>query len=515
MKHREQDGLQMLYDISHLMTGGGKKGEPKIETILKLVLDRVARGLTIIRGMVTILNQGKGEITIAEAWGLDKTQKSKGRYSPGEGITGKVIETGNPVTIRRIADEPLFLNRTGARNEDETRDISFICVPISAGSAVIGALGIDLPYSPGSLDYELCILTVVAASISQVVWLHQIRGEEEELKSENTRLQNQLRSRYGAAAYVIGNSKIMKSLFLQIEQVSETDATVLILGESGVGKERIAQAIHYGSPRAAQPFIKVNCAAIPETLIESSLFGHEKGAFTGAVSRRKGYFEQADYGTIFLDEVGELSLPAQSKFLRVLQEREFERIGGNETIKVNIRIIAATNQDLRKLIAEKKFREDLYYRLSVFPLVVPPLRERKTDIMLLANHFLEKFSAKNNKRIYSISPGAVNLMTSYFWPGNIRELENCIERAVILSTDGTIQSYHLPPGLRKNNSPGGEKRQILKEVLETTEKELIAAELRWTRGNLARAASNLGVSERVMRLRAVKYGLKNNMDDRN
>jgi Nif-specific regulatory protein len=508
MEYREQEGLQLLYDISHLMIGMGKEGEPKIEPILKLVLDRFARGLGIIRGMITILNRGKGEITIAESWGLDSSQKSRGRYSPGEGITGKVIETGNPVTIRRIADEPLFLNRTGARNEDEARDISFICVPISAGSEVIGALGIDLPYSPDPLDYELCILTIVAASIAQVVWLHQIRAEEEELKSENTRLQNQLRSRYGASAYVIGNSKIMRNLFLQIEQVSETDATVLILGESGVGKERIAQAIHYSSPRAAKPFIKVNCAAIPETLIESSLFGHEKGAFTGAISRHKGYFEQADYGTIFLDEAGELSLPAQAKFLRVLQEREFERIGGNEAIPVNIRVIASTNQDLRKLIAEKKFREDLYYRLSVFPLIVPPLRERKTDIMPLANHFLEKFSAKNNKKSYSISPAAMNLMTSYSWPGNVRELENCIERAVILSTDGTIQSDHLPPKLRKNHPQGGEKRQILKEVLEATEKELIATELRWTRGNLARAASNLGVSERVMRLRAMKYGLK-------
>jgi Nif-specific regulatory protein len=339
--------------------------------------------------------------------------------------------------------------------------------------------------------------------------------EEEDLKSENTRLQHQLRFRYGSSGYVIGNSKTMRNLFLQIEQVSETDATVLILGESGVGKERIAQAIHYSSPRAEKPLIKVNCAAIPETLIESSLFGHEKGAFTGAISRHKGYFEQADYGTIFLDEVGELSLPAQAKLLRVLQEREFERIGGNEAIKVNIRIIAATNQDLKKLIIEKKFREDLYYRLSVFPLTVPPLRERKTDIMLLANHFLEKLSAKNNMKSCSISPGAMNLMTSYSWPGNVRELENCIERAMILSTDGTIQSCHLPPGLQKNYSPGGEKRQILKEVLEAAEKELIAAELRWTKGNLARAASNLGVSERVIRLRALKYGLNNNRDAQN
>jgi Nif-specific regulatory protein len=490
----------------------GKGPEPGIETILKLVLDRAARGLEIIRGMITILNRNKGEIAIAEAWGLDGSQKNRGRYSLGEGITGRVIETGNPVMIKRIADEPRFLNRTGARNGEEARDISFVCVPISIGAEVIGALGIDLPYGPGALDYEVRILTIVAASISQTVRLHQIRTEEmEDLKAENTRLQAQLRSRYGTSTFVIGNSKIMRNLFLQMEQVSGTGATVLLLGESGVGKERVAQAIHYGSPRADKPFVKVNCAAIPETLIESSLFGHEKGAFTGAVARRKGCFEQADCGTIFLDEIGELPLPAQAKFLRVLQEREFERIGGNGTVKVDIRVIAATNRDLRSLIAERKFREDLYYRLSVFPLVVPPLRERKTDIMLLAEHFLEKFSVENKKKIYNISPRAVSLMTSYSWPGNVRELENCIERAVILSGDGTIHSYHLPPSLQENRQgrAGEEGRQTLKEVLESVEKELIAEELRRTRGNLARAASSLGVSERVMGLRAAKYGLKN------
>jgi Nif-specific regulatory protein len=509
MRNREQEGLEMLYDISRLMTGIDR--EQEIEAILKLVLDRVARGLGIIRGMITILNRNKGEIAIAEAWGLDGSQKNRGRYSLGEGITGKVIETGNPVTIKRVADEPLFLNRTGARNGEEARDISFVCVPVNIGAEVIGALGIDLPYGPGVLDYEVRILTIVAASISQALRLHQIRGEEmEDLKAENTRLQAQLRSRYGTSTFVIGNSKIMRDLFLQMEQVSGTGATVLLLGESGVGKERVAQAIHYGSPRAEKPFVKVNCAAIPETLIESTLFGHEKGAFTGAVSRHKGCFEQADCGTIFLDEIGELPLSAQAKFLRVLQEREFERIGGNGTVKVDIRIIAAANRDLRKLIAEKKFREDLYYRLSVFPLVVPPLRERKTDIMFLAEYFLEKFSVQNKKRIYNISPRAVNLMTSYSWPGNVRELENCIERAVILSADGTIHSYHLPPSLQENRyGPGGEeRRQTLKEVLESVEKELITEELRRTRGNLSRAASGLGVSERIMGLRAAKYGLK-------
>jgi Nif-specific regulatory protein len=507
---QEREGLYLLFDISKLLS------EPvDIEDILRPVLDRIAACLGIIRGMITILNRTKGEIAIAEAWGLDDSQKLKGHYSLGEGITGRVIETGNPAAIKRIADDPRFLNRTGARKQTETKDISFVCVPIRQGMEVIGAIGVDLPLSSEeSLDYQVCVLTIVAASISQIVRLHQVEREEmEDLKAENTRLQEQLRTemrtRYGGSTYVVGNSKIMRSLYQQMEQVSGTGATVLLLGESGVGKERIAQAIHYGSPRADKPFIKVNCAAIPESLIESTLFGHEKGAFTDAVKSRMGYFEQADSGTIFLDEIGEMPLSIQTKFLRVLQEREFERIGGNETIKVDIRIIAATNADLQKLITQGKFREDLYYRLSVFPLVVPPLRERKTDIMLLADHFVEKISAAYKKKIHNITSSAIDLLTRYSWPGNVRELENCIERAVILSRDGAIHSYHLPPGMQKERSADESgQRQTLKDIMDSVEKELIAEELRRTRGNMARAAENLGISERVIGLRVTKYRLK-------
>ncbi|WP_010260144.1 sigma-54 interaction domain-containing protein [Treponema primitia] len=499
-----RDGLLLLFDISRLLSES-----ENMETILKPILDRIASNLGIIRGMITILNRNKGEIATAEAWGLEPSQKSKGRYSLGEGITGKVIETGNPVVIKRIADEPRFLNRTGAWNNADTKDISYVCVPIHIGTEVIGAIGVDLPHTSDSLDYEVSILTIVAASISQIVRIHQMKYEEmEALKVENTRLHEELRTRYKQPNYVIGNSKIMRLLYQQMEQVSGTNATVLLLGESGVGKERIAHAVHYGSARANKPFIKVNCAAIPESLIESSLFGHERGSFTGAVAQRKGYFEQADCGTIFLDEIGELPPEAQTKFLRVLQEREFERIGGSQTIKVDIRVIAATNRDLLHLIREGKFREDLYYRLSVFPLVIPPLRERKTDIMLLADHFVEKFSAEHNKKIHDISSSAVSLMTNYSWPGNVRELENCIERAVILSADETIHSYHLPPSLQTKQKSRLEDRRTLKEVMETVEKELIEEELRYTRGNVSRAANNLGISERIMGLRVAKYGLK-------
>jgi Nif-specific regulatory protein len=504
---REREGLRLLFEISKLLSG-----PVHIKRFLKPALDHIARCLHIIRGSITILNRNKGEIAIVEAWGMDGPQKMRGRYSLGEGITGRVIETGNPVAIPRISEEPLFLNRTGARSGEETRNISFVCVPIRIGDEVTGAISIDVLYAENPLDYEVRILTIIAASISQVVRLQQMNYEEmEALKAENARLYSELRTRYAQPASVIGNSRIMRLLYRQMDQVSGTGATVLLLGESGVGKERIAQAIHYASPRADRPFIKLNCAAIPENLIESLLFGHEKGAFTGAVARHKGYFEQAHGGTIFLDEIGEMPLLVQSKFLRILQEREFERVGGSETIKVDIRVIAATNSDLGKLIGGGKFREDLYYRLSVFPLVIPPLRDRKTDIPLLADHFVKKFSAEYNK-MYQITSSAMDLMTRYAWPGNVRELENCVERAVILSTDGVIHSYHLPPALRKERSGEGDpaKRQTLKEVMESVERELIAGELERTRGNVSRAAASLGISERVMGLRAAKYGLKRN-----
>jgi len=507
---RELSELRLLYDISVILSESIEVG-----SVLSRVLDRVAAHLGVIRGSVTILNRENGEIAIDEGWGLDRSEVARGRYLPGEGITGKVIETGNPVAVPRIADEPRFLDRTGARRNSDTRDISFVCVPIKIGPESIGAIGVDFPFDPRTdLERAVRLLTIVASSVSQAVRLRQATQEElGRLKEENSRLHAELGSRYRPQS-VIGNSKIMRELYREMEQVSCTNATVLLLGESGVGKERIAHAIHYGSPRAERPFVKLNCAAIPESLIESELFGHERGAFPGAVAARKGRFELASGGTIFLDEIGELPLPAQGTLLRVLQEREFERVGGSETVRVNVRVIAATNRDLSVLIAEGRFREDLYYRLNVFPLVVPPLRERKTDIVLLANHFAEKFSREHGKRIKSISAPAMALLMRHDWPGNVRELENCMERAVILSTDGTVHSYHLPPSLQSGKDGKGEgKRGTLTETMEAVERGIIAEELARAGGNLARAAQALGVTERVMGLRVAKYRLRPKGED--
>jgi Nif-specific regulatory protein len=292
-----------------------------------------------------------------------------------------------------------------------------------------------------------------------------------------------------------------------LTQVAPSDATVLINGESGTGKELVAMEIHALSRRASGPLIKVNCSALPESIIESELFGHEKGSFTGAQAQRKGRFELADGGTLFLDEIGELSPAIQVKLLRVIQEREIERMGGSHTIKVDVRVIAATNRNLEEEIAAGRFREDLYYRLNVFPIRVPPLRERKSDIVLLADYFTEKYARKNNKPIKRISSPALDLLMSYHWPGNVRELENCIERAVILSADMVIHSYHLPPSLQSALSTDTAPTATLDAALSRLEKELIVEALKISAGNMAAAARRLGITDRQMGLRVHHYAI--------
>jgi Nif-specific regulatory protein len=287
--------------------------------------------------------------------------------------------------------------------------------------------------------------------------------------------------------------------------VAKTNTTVLVRGESGTGKEMIAHAIHYNSARARKPFIKVSCAALPESLIESELFGYERGAFTGAQGLKKGRFELADGGTLFLDEIGDLSLATQVKLLRVLQEREFERLGATQSIRVNVRLIAATHRPLEKLIPEGLFREDLFYRLNVFTIFAPPLRERKPDIMLLADHFLEKYSTEHGKSIKRISTPAIDMLTSYHWPGNVRELENTIERAVLVCDGAVIHAHHLPPTLQTAEASDTVPRVVLAEAVEAFERDLIQDALKSTRGNRARAAKLLSTTERILNYKVRKY----------
>ena len=419
-----------------------------------------------------------------------------------------MIQTGKTAIVPRISQEPRFLDRTRAREAAAGAEMSFVCVPIKLGREVVGALSADRPATDAqTLQEDARILSVVASLIAQAVRLRQSAQEErEKLVEENQRLQEELKDRF-RPSNIIGNSKVMQEVYRLIAQVSASDTTVLLRGESGTGKELVAHAIHYASRRASRAFIKVNCAALPESVIESELFGHEKGAFTGAVAARKGRFELAHGGTLFLDEIGDLSPAMQVKLLRVLQEREFERVGGMTTIKTDVRLIAATNRDLEALVAKEIFRQDLYYRLNVFPLHIPPLRERRTDILLLADYFVEKYSRASGKVVRRISTPAIDMLMAYHWPGNVRELENCIERAVLLSDDEVIHGHHLPPTLQTAEASGTMPRGPLRVTLERVEKELIVEALKTSRGNMAAAAAALGITERIMGLRVRSYGI--------
>jgi Nif-specific regulatory protein len=495
--------LALLFEISQILDQS-----MDLNLVIHPVLKSVTDHLGMLRGTITLLDRQTGEIFIEAAYGLSQSQREKGRYKLGEGITGKVVQTGQPRIIPRISEDPAFLNKTGARKGQKKNDISFICVPIKIGNETIGAFSVDRPHaSQEKLEDDARVISIISSLVAQAVKIRQsVMEEKRQLQEENTRLQQELRAKF-KPSNIIGNSKAMQAVFDMVAQVSRSEATVLIRGESGTGKELVAQAIHYNSPRAEKPFIKVNCAALPETVIESELFGHEKGAFTGAISTRKGRFELAHGGTIFLDEIGDLSATTQVKLLRVLQEKEFERVGGNDTIRTNVRIITATNRNLEELMEQNQFREDLYYRLNVFPIHIPPLRDRKSDILLLADHFIERYANKNNVNIRRISTPAIDLLMNYHWPGNVRELENCIERAVLLSVDGVIHSHHLPPSLQSAESTNTQVSGSLQESLDNLERELIMDALKSTKGNMAKAARLLNITERIMGLRVDKHGI--------
>jgi Nif-specific regulatory protein len=532
---QEQDhsSISLLAEVSRTITN-----ENDINKVLRLVLFIMSEHMDMLRGMITILNRETGEIVINESFGLTAEEKERGRYRIGEGIIGQVVKTGKTVIVPSINNEPLFLDRTKSRTKAKKDALCFICIPIKAGTEIIGTLSADRQIEPASaldktkknktgeermdmLQHYVDQLSIIASMISQAVRLKQLAHEESskkpQEKTNNGKLpaQKQLAEEHEEEgiseaerpANIIGNTKPIISLFKMIEKIAKTNATTLVLGESGVGKELVASAIHFKSRRSDKPFIKFNCAALPESIVESELFGHEKGAFTGASATRHGRFELADTGTIFLDEVGELSLPIQAKLLRIIQEKEFERVGGSKTIKVDVRVIAATNRNLEELIRKGLFREDLYYRLNIFPITVPPLRERKTDILLLADYFVEKYNAANHKGVRRISTTSIDMLMRYHWPGNVRELENCIERAVILSEDNVIHGYHLPPTLQTAESSGTPYTGSLQQKLDAIEKEMIMEALKRTKGNMSRAAVQLGLSDRIMGLRIKKFDI--------
>ena len=334
--------------------------------------------------------------------------------------------------------------------------------------------------------------------------------EERRLRHEVSALRQELRTRYHFEN-LIGKSRAMQEIFGLIEQVAGSRSTVMVYGKSGTGKELVAKAIHYNSPRSTRAFVAVNCAAIPAELLESELFGHEKGSFTGAIATKVGKFELATGGSLFLDEVGSMRLDLQAKILRALQEREVERVGGTRTIKIDVRVIAATNRDLKKAVEEETFREDLYYRLNVVPITLPDLKDRQEDIPLLANHFVQKFAQESNPAIREISKEAMAVLMSHAWPGNVRELENVIERAVTLGHGPAVLSTDLPPHLAGGANPL--ERALAREAtLEDLERDYIAMILQRTKGHQIRAATILGIDRRTLYRKIRRYGLKLNGD---
>jgi Nif-specific regulatory protein len=471
---------------------------------VQILLRIMEQYMSVVRGTVSLCDRQAGTIYIHESFGLSAEEEARGIYRFGEGITGKVVES---MIVPRIGDDKDFLNMTRTRTKEDN-DLSFLCVPIKRGNKVLGTISAERIYDNDillKLDAEL--LGIVASMMSQAVELYLIENVEKvSLLNENRRLQNALKDRF-RPSNIIGNSKAMHEVYSLIEKVAKTKATVLILGESGVGKELVATAIHYSGMGSEAPLVQFNCAAIPENLVESELFGHEKGSFTGATNFRKGRFEEADGGTIFLDEIGELPLAAQAKLLRVLQEKTLERVGGNKPIKVDIRILAATNRDLSEMVKNREFREDLFYRLNVFPITIPPLRDRESDVIALADFFVARYSKECHKDVKRISTPALNMLMSYHWPGNVRELENVIERATILSEGGVIHGYDLPPSLQTPVLSGTLQKGGINARLGAIEYEIIVDSLKANDGNMTEVARDLGITRRILGLRMEKLGI--------
>jgi len=480
--------------------------EKDVSALLRRVLEILYLEMGLLRGTVTLRH---GDLLFIEAsHGLSEAEKKRGRYRMGEGITGQVALTGHARVIPDISKEPGFLDRTGARGRGS--HIAFICVPIRHKGEVIGTLSIDREVVEGAdLERDFNLLEIVSGLTAEAVAAgFNEREERSRLLGENERLKQEL-DRISGPPEIIGDCRAMREVYTMIRQVAASSATVLIRGASGTGKELVARALQRSGDRRDRPFIVVNSAALPENLIESELFGHERGAFTGAVSRRIGRVEAASGGTLFLDEIGDVGPQVQVKLLRFLQERTFQRVGGNEELSSDVRIIAATSRNLEKLMEQGLFREDLYYRLNVFPIVLPDLSERRSDIPLLAEHFREKFSTLHRRKVKRISAPAMNLMIDYSWPGNIRELENCMERAVLSATDDTIHTFCLPAALQ-NARPSGPDSPAFGDFtarVEAFEREMLDEALRIHRGNVAAAARSLNLTVRIIHYKIRKLGL--------
>jgi len=500
---RPERELAALYAITHLLSAQSGQIE-----MLSGVLDILDRELGLARATVMLHSLDSGDLVVEAARDAHMPGQHDVRYQRGEGIVGHVLETGLPEIIRSIHDEPRFKGRIHQRTSPHDAIISFICVPVLVGSEVVGTLSADLVYqSDEQLLESQRLLSIVAGLIAYDMKTRRLaKVARYGLEAENLRLRSALGEQF-RPENIIGNSDTMRTVYQRIHLVAPSDTTVLIRGESGTGKELVASAIHYGGLRADRPFVKVNCAALSESLIESELFGHEKGAFTGALYSRTGRIEEAEGGSLFLDEIGDFSPAIQVKLLRVLQEREYQRVGSNKVLKADVRIIAATNGDLEEAIRDGGFRQDLYYRINVFPIHLPPLRQRITDIVLLADHFVAQLSSKMGKDVRRISTAALDAMLAYHWPGNVRELQNCIEHAMLLSSDGVLHAHHLPPSLQMPDAIERPRTYSLKASVQILEKDMIIDALKRHNGNVTAASSDLGITARMVRYKMRDLGI--------
>ncbi len=506
--------LQALYEIARLI-GSAHDLDGTLSRVLKILHDI----LRMERATLLLLDDSGKRLVIRASYGLSDEEVSRGVYRVDEGITGKIFKTGSPFVVPDVHSEPLFLNKTRARDIRKGQ-FSFLGVPVVLHERPVGVLTVDRLFGLEiAFEEDIRFLTVLATLIAQFLHLHQaIRQGQADLRAENLTLKAELKKRY-SSHNIIGQSKAMQAVYLAIDKVAPSKATVLLLGESGTGKELVARALHQASPRASKPFLKINCAALPENLLESELLGHEKGAFTGAQSLKKGRFELADGGTLFLDEIGELPLELQAKLLRVLQERQFERLGGTTTVTVDVRLIAATNRSLKRAVQEGLFRADLYYRLNVVPIKLPPLRERQEDIPLLLDFFLRESNRTNGKNV-RLSREVLDFLRTYDWPGNVRELQNLVERLVIMADDDWVTLTDLPsfmlaqPEEKVSGSApatveqdGSVSRRGRHSLADLERQEVEAALQRhgWVQ---SRAARELGLTQRQIGYRIKKYGLK-------
>jgi Nif-specific regulatory protein len=522
--------LTLLTEISRVLSS-----TLDLHAVFDQTMRTLADRLGMERGSMVLLDEATGKLRTEAALGLTPEEIQRGVYEIGEGITGDVFAKAQARVVPDISKDENFLNRTGARPVVPGIVTSFICVPIKIENRVVGALSADKRFvDDDTLKNDERLLEIVTAFIAQAIKINEVVSlEREQWQEEKRLLATTLRSKY-KFDNIIGSAQAMLEVFDTIAQVASSRATCLLLGETGTGKELIAKAIHFNSPRAEKPFIRVNCGALSGTLLESELFGHVKGAFTGAIKDKVGRFEAAHGGTLFLDEIGTIDTSLQVKLLRVLQEREFERVGDNRTMKVDVRIIAATNLDLQDEVAKGRFRDDLYYRLNVVTIYLPPLRNRREDIPRLIDFFSDRFNSENAKNLRKISKEMLNVLVRYPWPGNVRELENAIERAVVLSRTDTFSEDLLPTAIRAFAQQGRASTtsegidaltrrladqsvsefelrdgQIYDLVVRQVEKSLIEKALVRCNGVKIKAADFLGINRNTLNKKVKELGIEN------